>query len=182
MSAITLIQHTELASQQASIELTSIPNTYDDLLIQYSLRVFRDGDFGFFYVQFNSDTTGANYASQYLRVRPTGAPFASSPSGGGNSIFGGSSTYNSATSQTQSSSEFYIPNYANSAEKALITESWSSNNSASTEAYLTVGNYYGTSAISSIKIIDGNGSNFIQKSTVTIFGITAGSSGGVTVS
>jgi hypothetical protein len=183
MSAWTRIAHTELGSQQASIALTSIPGTYTDLLLKTSLRVNRStSDYQVFYLRINDDTTAANYLSRRLYRDGSFGVYSESSSGDNQSLRPGASVYNLATSNTFSNGEFYIPNYTSSVAKSLSGDSVTENNSAEATLMIHAGRWAGTSAITKIELFDLNGSNFMQYSSVTLYGITKGSSGGVTVS
>jgi hypothetical protein len=84
------------------------------------------------------------------------------------------------TANTFGSYQIYLPNYAGSTNKSMSSESVEENNS-NTLYYLSIGAglWSNTAAITSISILPG--SSWVQYSTATLYGITKGSSGGVTV-
>ena len=170
--SMTLIQHTELASAQAEITFSSIPATFTDLLVVFSTRsTFRQDTS----VKFNGST--ANFSDRYLI-------------GTGSSVFSGTSPANflgvlngsGQTANTFASGQLYIPNYRTSAFKSWSVDSVGENNA--TEAYQNIiaGLWSVTDAITSVTIYQTNGDNLGQYSSATLYGITAGSSGGVVVS
>jgi hypothetical protein len=87
-----------------------------------------------------------------------------------------------ATSNTFGSSNLYIPNYTGSTNKSYSINSVSE--TAATEAYqeIIAGLWSQTAAITQILIKPEQTRNFVQYSSITLYGITAGSSGGVVVS
>jgi len=175
MSAWTVIDHEEVPSTQASIEFTSIPQTYTDLIIVVSGRSSHSGSFADIKV-------GPNGSFSNLTIRRlfgTGSsPTSDSPTSEaaiGNA--GGS------TSSTFSSTQIYIPNYTSSNAKSMSIESVAENNATLGYTNITavVWNPSPQAAITSITL-SWNAGSFVQYSSATLYGITKGSSGGVTVS
>lgn len=173
--AVTLIAHTEVGSGGASsIEFTSIPSSYDDLLFVYSLRDNRASTFSTVGVVFNSDT-----ASVYSRVTAQATSAGAGGAQGTNRarleiINNGVSAANS-TSSTFASGQFLIPNYkTTSNHKQIIYEQASENNSSTAYALgLHAGLWRNTAAISSVKIeVQESGVLFVQYSSATLYGVT----------
>jgi hypothetical protein len=151
----------------SSIDFTSIPSTYTDLVLKYSLRGSGTAVNQTCYVQFNNDT-GANYSSKYLYGDGSTANSASSSS----YTFIGSANDGGSTASTFNNGEFYIPNYAGSTQKSLSVDIVRENNAASTYATTTLyaDLWTGTAAISSFKLYILAG-NFVQYSSATLYGI-----------
>jgi hypothetical protein len=175
-----LIQHIRLSSNQGNITFTSIPQTFTDLYLVFSLRS-EQGGFAFddVAIRFNGDA-GSNYPGAALRSREGGV--------GG---FVGTSTRidiygspaSSATANTFGNGSAYIPGYRSSSFKSAGTEGYSENNSTSlVQGGLIAGRWNNTAAITSISILSLNGWNLSQNSTATLYGITQGTTAGVTVS
>jgi len=171
---MTLISTTTLGSNAASIEFTSLPATFTDLFIVYSLRHSNSGnetariDFNGVstsqtarnLIGWGSGVSSASYTNLLIRDIP------------------GTDT----TSNTFSSTQVYIPNYAGSTNKSVSIDHVTENNA--TNAYfsgIVAGLWSNTAAITSVKILDQDGGSLVAGSTASIYGILKGS-GGATVS
>ena len=162
----TLINKATVGSGGASfIEFTSIPSTYTDLVVKFSLRSSNNTATDIF---FTYNGSGSGYS--YRLLQGNGAS-ASSRNGSGSEIKDDSglnlSTY---TSNTFSSGEAYIPNYAGSNYKSSSHDSTLETNASTSYMTLTAGLWSNTSAITSIKIAAGGGS-FVQYSSAYLYGI-----------
>jgi len=163
-----VIQHQELGSAQASITFSSIPQTYTDLYLVFSMRTSAAST--------NADI-GLNGSYADFSVR---------------SLFGSGSGVTSETTvrivgavtdQTPfTNGAVYIPNYTSSVAKSISIDTVSENNG--TTAYQTIwaGLWNQTAAITSLSLKEDGGGNLAQYSSATLYGILKGSSGGVTVS
>jgi hypothetical protein len=164
---------TVLTSTSSSIVFNSIVGTYTDLVLLCSIRE-NDGGGGrdAFNVFLNTDTTSSTTGSN---TRLYGYSSAAASGRTSSSYF--SNTYDAvgsgATSNTFSSVEFYIPNYAGSTNKAFSVTGVSENNS-STDA-LTGMNamlWSNTAAITKITITPTAGiTNFASGSRFDLYGI-----------
>lgn len=189
MSAWTRIAHTELGSTQATIEFTSIAQTYTDLLLVVSLR--SDRNVNTFYtnakISINNSTTG--YSIRELIGQFDGTSnVAESRSDLTDSVWPFKCPSTAQTASTFGNTLFYFPNYAGSTAKSVSVDYTSENNAQSTVSWINAilaGLNTSTSAISSIQIgiraLDG-ATGFVSGSSATLYGILKGSSGGVTVS
>jgi hypothetical protein len=167
-----IIQHQELASTQASITFSSIPQTFTDLLCVVSDRsTVNDAAL---YLQFNASTTG--YAIR--RLLGTGS---SALSQSFSERIAGFAQNTSFTASTFANTAIYIPNYRTSNQKSWSSDSVTENNATGSYAGIIAGLWTGTDAITSLTI-SVNGGSLVQYSSATLYGITAGSSGGITVS
>jgi hypothetical protein len=147
----------------SSIDFTSIPATYTDLIIKLSGRTLETYNYASFQVRFNSSTTGFTGKDLY-----------------GVGASAGSATrtltyYNldgaTATANTFASLDFYIPNYSSSTNKPFAMEAASEDSSTTTNNLsLVSGLWSNTSAITSISIVPTN--NFVQYSTASLYGIS----------
>jgi hypothetical protein len=158
-----------LTSNQASVTFSGIPSTYTDLLLTFSVRTAAADYQATLTYQFNS-TTG-NYSETYLR-----ANFASVSSSRdsnqtkayGMLVFNG----DTSTSNTFSSGEIYIPNYAGSTNKVLSMTGVNENNNANQNNIVPyAGLWSNTAAITSIKIEDYYGNNLLTGSRFDLYGI-----------
>jgi hypothetical protein len=162
------------AGGASSIDFTSIPGTYTDLVVLLSVRsnINITSLHDMLYLKLNGSTS--------ITVRDlygNGSSAASSTASGTNQI----SMENglSTTASTFTSVSIHIPNYAGSANKVFSVDSVSENNATSAFQYLTAGIYNSSSAITSVGFT--NNSTFVQYSTAYLYGLTKGS-GGATVS
>lgn len=177
---MTLIESKVLGTAAASIEFTSIPQDGTDLLLKFSLRSSQAGfNFDDPSIRLNSDT-GNNYSSRVLQTRDgtvasNSGPVSSIP------IFGSPSA--GATSNTFGSGEIYIPNYAGSTTKSVSVDAYTENNDANgVLGGIIAGRWNNTAAITVVTFFSQNAWNFVTGSTVSLYKITKGSSGGVVVS
>lgn len=171
-----IIQHQELASAQASITFSSIPQTYTDLCLLLSLRSSNANIFGIHYLRFNGST--ANYSSRWLEAN-------------GSSVYSGTTTLaaylgasvgNSTTANTFSNIAAYIPNYTSDSAKTVSADTVGENNATTAYQTITASLWNVTNPITSIEVGFDGASTFLQYSSATLYGITKGSDGIVTVS
>lgn len=152
----------------SSIDFTSIPSTYTDLQVIFSLRK-NTGSFPNPIMQFNGDTA-ANY--RYRGLYADGTSAASNNSTSTTSILLGVMTGSSETANTFGSGQAYIPNYTSSNQKSVSVDSLGETNSATAYMYLVATLWTGTAAITSIKILPGAADLFVQYSTASLYGIS----------
>jgi len=152
----------------ASIEFTSIPQTYTDLVVKLSAR-FNASTIGVA-TTFNNSTT--NYS------RRTVGQYQGSVSSS-STITTSIRTdlmvaYLDATANTFGSGELYIPNYAGSNYKSLSADGVAESNNTEYGVNLIAGLWSDASAITSIKLANSDGNNFVQHSSATLYGISKG--------
>jgi hypothetical protein len=181
MSAWTRIAHIEVGSGgQAELEFLNIPATYDDLLLLFSTRTEGGGDGIIVRMDLTLNDLTTNRSSRVLYGRGDGT-VASTTSASEISWF--YSVSNSATSNTFANNIIYIPNYRLSQNKSVSIDSVTETNASNNIMSIVAGFWANTAAISSMQIFTNGTSNDIdQYSSATLYGITKGSSGGVTVS
>lgn len=176
MSAWTVIGHTEVGSGgAANITFSSIPATYTDLMLLCSPRGESANNSRYFQISLNGDSTG-NISFRWLN-------------GNGSAVNSYAATadlvaVNAAnnTANTFSNVSVYIPNYTSSTTKSLSLDAVMENNATYSEQTITAALWSGTAAINSIALTLNGPDEFNQYSSATLYGITKGSSGGVTVS
>lgn len=158
------------AGGAASIDFSSIPSTYTDLVLSLSLRSTRAANQDSFLYQFNGSTTGYSYRQLYGGA---GGGSIVTGSASGTSGFGGLMPATNNTASTFSSQLIYIPNYAGSTNKSSSSDSVSENNAATQfQLDLIAQLWSNTSAITSIKLISENAANFAQHSTAYLYGVS----------
>jgi hypothetical protein len=156
----------------ATIDFTSIPSTYTDLMVYVSARTLRVGsdvstDLG---LRFNSDS-GSVYSSKMLEG-----------SGSATRSTSDSGTYierivvptDDATANTFSNNSIYIPDYTiTTTAKSVSIDAVMENNATTSYSYLVSGlwNPATKAAITAISLTSLYSSTFVQYSTATLYGI-----------
>ena len=151
------------ASPVASIDFSSIPSTYTDLVVKVSIRSSRTASRDdTTIIKFNGSSTG--YTAKYLVGTGSAAGSYS------DTLIYGNTDSNLDTANTFGSAEFYIPNYASSAYKSVSSDSAEENNATAANAGFTAGLWSNTAAINQITL-SFNGSNALQYSTAYLYGV-----------
>lgn len=167
MANMTLIEaKTVGAGGVASVDFTTIPQTYTDLKFVISARI-SSANAGMF-MKFN------NSSSNYTSKRLFGDSAVTADSGPTTSIFL-LADGNWSTSNTFNNTDVYIPNYASSNYKSLLTDTIAENNTTSSGLYFTgmfAGLWSDTSAITSVAFTPEGGGTFLQNSTFYLYGIS----------
>lgn len=159
----TLIQTISVtAASQASIEFTSIPQTYTDLKIVYSLRnsnssVVAD-------IQFNGLST--NLSSRLL----LGSGSAASSITAGTQLRSYGTDPTDYTASVFGNLEVYIPNYAGSTNKSVSMDYVTENNATAAYCGFTSGLWNSTAAITQVTLTV-SGGNVTQYSSASLYGI-----------
>lgn len=172
MSAWTVIGHVEVPSGGVSeLELLNIPQTYDDLFIVVSARTDNAATSDSLTIQINGST--ANQTRR--RLQGNGSTVSTSTTL--SFIVNG----NTSIANTFGNASLYVPNYRGNTNKSMSFDIVSENNATEAFQQLTANLWSQTAAITDIEFV-AVGSTILQYSSATIWGITKGSSGGVTVS
>jgi hypothetical protein len=154
-----------------SMDFTSIPATYTDLLIKITARTNRVGQsVDSLKLTFNGATT--SFSNRGLGADTNAGTAFSFTNGGSASIE--DSVFVPATNATSGvfgSGEIYIPNYAGSSNKSTFGDSGSENNAVQAYMLFTAGLWASSAAITSIKLAPLGGTLINQYSTATLYGI-----------
>ena len=156
-----LIASYSASGSVSSIDFTSIPATYTDLCVKLSLRSSTTDNV---IMSINSSSTPFTY--KLLEGDPGGSPTAASYNG----TTGRIGNVVAATSNTFSSLDVYIPNYAGSTNKSYSADAVSEGNTVGTYPDLTAGLWSNTSAITALGFTLSS-SNFVQYSTAYLYGV-----------
>ena len=176
--SMTLIEHIELGADAATIVVNDIPQTYTDLYLVFSGRTSISDNLGYGLMTING--SGANVSGRFLQGNNSSATSGTDSSGINAFVSGGNTTAN-----TFGSFSLYIPNYAGSNPKSFSIDLVTENNSSAFLATLqrvTAGLFNSSAAITSIEFDADAATNYKQYSSVTLYGISAGSDGITTVS
>ncbi len=157
------------AGGAATIDFTSIPQTYTDLKIVLSIR-WSDAGTDTLGVQFNSSTSG--YSARWVTGNGASASSGSdtsSPLALGYQALGGSGT----TASVFGNAEIYIPNYTSSNNKSVMSDTVSENNATTAWQALNAGLWSNSAAITSVTLKPYSGAGtFVQYSTATLYGVS----------
>ena len=167
--AITLISTVTVgAGGAASIDFTSIPSTYTDLMVVYSMRAASNN-----YTTVTFNGSSSSYSVRVLRSSGSAA------SSFGDTSFNPTIDYNSRTASTFGNGQLYIPNYASATNKSISIDTVEENNATAAFSELHAGLWSNTAAITQVTLT-GNGT-IQQYSSASLYGVTKGSLAGVTV-
>lgn len=148
----------------STIGFTSIPSTYTDLCLKYSVRTNLSNATDYAYINFNSN--GYNAAMRYIQGTGTSA------NGGAESTgYVGVINGNTSTTSTFSVSEIYIPSYTSSANKIFSVNNVQENNTSAAYMQMLTGLWSNTSAITSITLKPDSTNSFVEHSTAILYGI-----------
>lgn len=162
---ILIASNTVGSGGAATVEFTSIPSTYTDLLVKASTR----GDStaaAFTSIRLLPNGSSSNGSTRWIRGNGSAASSDLDTTG----IYSGESDTALATASTFANIEWYIPNYAGSAYKSFSIDSVQENNATQAFAHLVAGLWSVTTAISSITL-DLSAGSFVQYSTFYLYGI-----------
>lgn len=158
------IASTTLSAGTATIDFTSIPQTYTDLVLV--IWPILSGSGATAYMRFNSDA-GSNYSHTAL----TGNGTSASSSRGSNLTdgigIGGLSTGYGTTNNVILT---HIMNYSNTTTNKTVISRWSN---AGTGVDLVAGLWRSTAAITSFTIRNNGGHTYSSGSTFVLYGIKA---------
>ena len=162
-----LLETIQLTQSAASVTFDNIPQTgYTDLVVKLSAR--QSGAASAVKVQFNSDTSTANYRQRRLYGNGTTAVSDSSTVLGYLNPIGLTGSGN--TANVFGNFEMYSPNYSGSSNKSFSFDTVQEENGTLAYATLTGGLWLQTSAITEITLTPTAGS-FVEYSTFSIYGV-----------
>lgn len=151
------------AGGASTIDFTSIPSTYTDLVLKICGRGTRSAPFDYYQIKFN--TSSASFTGKYIYTN------GSTIAGGSETNYAGTLPSATSTASTFSNTEIYIPNYGGSANKSFSVDSVGENNAAANDMSLYAGLWSNTSAINQITINAAAG-NLVQYTTAYLYGVS----------
>ena len=152
------------AGGAASIDFTSIPATYTDLVLVLSGRATSTTDWAT--GVFNNDTTATNYSYKGIQGNGASASSNGNPTNGNFFLLSKSSN----TASTFGSSVIYIPNYLSANYKSASIDTISETNGATAYSQMTAFLWSSTAAINQITLTI-SGDTFAEFSSATLYGI-----------
>lgn len=159
-----LISSTTLGANASTVSLNGIPQTYDNLVVRWSLRISSGNPLNGYNLRFNSDAS-AIYSSRFYSY-DGGLYF--NYDNGSNSFSSAVANGGTSTANTFTYGEFFIPRYAGTANKVIGYSEAAPNNSTSAIVRTAAGLYRNTSGITSINF---SNATFMAGSTFYIYGI-----------
>lgn len=152
------------AGGAASIDFTSIPSTYTDLQIFYSVRSAASATVQYPALKVNGVTT-----NQSMRVLLGSGSAASSNT---DTLFEWWAPAANATASTFTNDSIYVPNYANTSYNKSFSRDTVMENNA-TAAYMELGAmlWSSTAAITSLSLYLTSAANLAQYSTAYLYGV-----------
>jgi hypothetical protein len=162
-----------------SIVANNIPDTFDDLLIRYSIRSYRPSGLDPLLFRLNLDS-GANYDYKIVYSWNTG-DVRKSYDGVATSVFMGWVPARYASANTFGAGTVYIPNYAGSNPKAIGAEAFFETQAVNEVTTSMISGLWSSTAVHTVSFHCGGSEGFGVYSTMDVFGITR-NSGSATVS
>ena len=168
-TTMKLIGKQTLGSNAADVTFSSIPGTATDLLLVFTARsTASGGDIADnVRVRFNGATSDTNHSSRWLYG-------SGSSTGSGTDAFAraGYSNTSTNTANTFASSEMYLPNYAGSTAKSFSVFAATETNAAAVDMVVSAGLWNSTSAVTSMRLYTGSGSDLVTGSSFFLYTIT----------
>ena len=154
-----LIEKKILTSPAASVEFTSIPQTFTDLVLLISARASANNDYGT-YLKFNGSTT--DFSAKYMYANVPSAP-----------VSGNAARYIGTVSGSTywTSIRMYFPNYSGNKTKAYSSSAIAGRYNAGNHLNLIAGYRDNVAPITSISIDIGQ-DNFTTDTTMYLYGIS----------
>ena len=174
---MTLIETKTLGTDAAGLAFTSIPQTYTDLMILFSVRTTRTSQIAdLVALKINGATT--NQAERELFGAGSGSA-SSSAATGAIYVYSNGPT---STSNTFSNSSIYFPNYTGATNKRVSIDSVFETNATTAYQAIISGLWSSTAAITSLEFYSYYSANLVTGTTASLYGILKGSDGIVTTS
>jgi hypothetical protein len=148
----------------ASIDFSSIPSTFTDLVLVSSVRTSR----GAYHESLTMTFNGASTNRTNRRLYGDGT---NDNSTSDTLMYGSQASGSTATASTFGSSTIYIPNYASSNNKSSSEEGVSENNATNAFAEMNANLWSNTAAINQITLTPENGGTIQEHSTAYLYGV-----------
>ena len=163
-----IASHTVESGGTPSINFTSIPQTYTDLILKVSVRNNASATIRNSNLRVNNNSSSI-YSEMIIDGIGTGTPSSSSTSG----IllnWGGLANDTVSTANTFSNYEIYIPNYTSSANKTISVDAVAENNATFGQTRFSSLLASTSAPITSVNII--GEVDFLQYSTAYLYGVS----------
>lgn len=150
------------AGGAASIDFTSIPATYTDLVVEFSLRSSGSVD----YISLKLNTSASNFTANQILGNGSAVQVGTRT----DSFYIATQVPSGSTANTFSNGSLYFPNYAGSTYKSINLDSVEENNATAAVAGFVAGLWSNTAAINAVTLAAPSGT-FVQYSTAYLYGI-----------
>ena len=167
-AATWLIQRVAGTGSSGTITFSSIPSTYTSLQIRFIGRVTNADTADNLFLRFNSDS-GSNYAWHYLEG--DGATSTASGAVTQTRILSGRVSAANATSGIVGAGVIDIHNYASTTQNKTVRTLTGIDRNGSGNVRMDSGLWINTSAVTSIQLTNGSGTNFTTDSTFALYGM-----------
>jgi hypothetical protein len=153
----------------ATIVFNNIPQNYNDLIVKISGRSASGGAVGTDGITLEINGSTSNFSSRqiYGDGATTGSSSRTTNYTGANLVTG------SGTASTFNNTEIYFPNYTSSFNKSFSIDNALENNATLSELDMTANLWSNATAIISLTFKTISGSNYVQHSTATLYGVKA---------
>jgi hypothetical protein len=145
----------------SSIEFTSIPQTYTDLVVKLSLRTSANN------VTAKLEFNGSSLNLTQRFIQGSGSAASSGTSSAINLLENPSS----ATANVFSNNEIYVPNYTGSTYKSVSIDTVTEKNATDAYQRIVAGLWSNVAAITSLTVTCTASGNFVQYSSASLYGI-----------
>ena len=167
-STYTLISSNVLSSSAASVTFSAIPGTYTDLVLRSSIRTDKASLNAEFNLRVNGLTTSI-YSNTFLTGN--GATAGTNRNAATTRLVSLLATSATATSNTFTSQEIYIPSYTASQNKPLSVFGTDENNATTAEMQSLAGLIATTAAITEIQVYNNTTVQFVAGSSFYLYGL-----------
>jgi hypothetical protein len=151
------------SSGAASIDFTSIPSTYTDLCLEFSLRTSAASTFYTTILKLNNSAASFNG----ILLGGTGSAATTGAITQSVGAVGGGAT----TASTFTNGSVYFPNYLSSNYKSYSWDTVLENNATAARTYMGAGLWSNTAAINRITLTVDTSDNFAEYSTAYLYGV-----------
>lgn len=165
----TLISSTTLAAQTNQVTFSSIPSTYRDLVVRWSVRTAGGATTDSMRIWVNNDVNSSYYTNTYLVGNGSAGGSSARNTNGINYIFPWQVNANGSTTGFFSNSEFYLANYSQTTQKRGIGVSIRETMDTDNTAIFLANRINYTSVINRIDL--NADSNFLVSSSFYLYGI-----------
>jgi hypothetical protein len=168
-SSRILISSQVLTGTASTVTFSSIPSTYKDLSLKWSVRDSNASLVANSFIYYNGNSSTTSYSQTYFRGGNSSGT-SSTRNSSDNDIYLGYNNGSTSTANTFSSGELYIPNYALTSTRPMSSFLAQEENSTSSGwMHINSGVYIGTDAITSITLTASV--NFLAGSSFYLYGI-----------
>ena len=162
------IQTTTLGSSQATITFSSIPSTYKHLQLRAFGKTDVAGSGDYFRIRFNSDTA-TNYSTHFLSGDGSTTPV--SGTANTSSMYATRFSGNSGATNIFGVGVVDILDYADTNKYKTVRTLGGVDTNGGGELFYSSGNWRSTSAVNAITLFPNAGSNFMQYTSIALYGI-----------